>query len=185
MAQHDYEEQPEAPDLCAAVQLDTSDTLAGPAGDIDGLDAGYSPPDRPYVLDDDEVTASGQLEGDTLDERIAREEPEELPVDLDRAGRLTDEGQGAALERSDATAAEDVGIDGPDADAARVDAARDMRATDEGSDRLPEDPETGPVDEDEALVDRGADRTGSGPDPAYPHGSEPDPARSRYPDEQP
>ena len=74
MAQHDYEEQPEAPDLGAAVQLDTSDTLAGPAGDIDGLDAGYSPPDRPYVLDDDEVTASGQLEGDTLDERIAREE---------------------------------------------------------------------------------------------------------------
>jgi hypothetical protein len=174
MAQRDYEDQPEAPDLGAAVQLDTSDTLAGPAGDIDGLDAGYVPPDRPYVLDDDEVTAAGQLDGDSLDERLAREEPEDVPADVDRAGRLADPEQLGAMERTDAMDAQDVGIDGgaasaeeaavhvvdlgsapdvddggepavddqavaetlaadPDADAARVDAARDMRATDEGS----------------------------------------------------
>jgi hypothetical protein len=174
MAQRDYEDQPEAPDLGAAVQLDTSDTLAGPAGDIDGLDAGYVPPDRPYVLDDDEVTAAGQLDGDSLDERLAREEPEDVPVDVDRAGRLADPEQLGAMERTDAMDAQDVGIDGgaasaeeaavhvvdlgsapdvadggepavddqavaetlaadPGADAARVDAARDMRATDEGS----------------------------------------------------
>jgi Family of unknown function (DUF5709) len=174
MAQRDYEDQPEAPELGAAVQLDTSDTLAGPAGDIDGLDAGYVPPDRPYVLDDDEVTAAGQREGDSLDERLAREEPEDVPVDVDRAGRLADPEQLGAMERTDTMDGQDVGIDGgaasaeeaavhvvdlggdpdvddagepavddevvaetlaadPDAEAARVDAARDMRATDEGS----------------------------------------------------
>jgi Family of unknown function (DUF5709) len=220
MAQRDYEEQPEAPDLGAAVQLDTSDTLAGPAGDVDGLDAGYVPPDRPYVLDDDDVTVAGQLEGDTLDERLAREVPEEVPVDLDRAGRLTDAGQGAALERADAMDGQDVGIDGgaasaeeaamhvvdlgidpdaladeeggqaslddeiaaetlagdPDADPARVDAARDLRATDEGSAEPVNDPETGPAADGGVLVDRGADRSGSGADPAYPDGAERDPA---------
>jgi Family of unknown function (DUF5709) len=112
MAQRDYEEQPEAPDLGAAVQLDTSDTLAGPAGDVDGLDAGYVPPDRPYVLDDDAVTAAGQFEGDSLDERLAREEPEDVPVDVDRAGRLADPEQLGAMERFDAMDGQDVGIDG-------------------------------------------------------------------------
>ena len=183
MAQRDYEEQPEAPDLGSAIQLDTSDTLAGPAGDVDALDAGYSPPDRPYALADDELTVAGQLEGESLDERLAREVPEEVPVDVDRAGRLADPEQFGVMERSDAIEGQDVGIDGgaasaeeaavhivdlgtdpdaladeeggqapvddeiaaetlagdPDADAARVDAARDLRATDEGSD----DPETG------------------------------------------
>jgi hypothetical protein len=177
MAQRDYEEQPEAPDLGAAIQLDTSDTLVGPAGDVDALDAGYSPPDRPYALDDDELTVAGQRAGDTLDERLAREQPEEMPVDIDRAGRLADPEQTGAMDRSDTLEGQDVGIDGgaasaeeaavhvvdlgtdadaaadeeggeaaiddqiivetlaadPDADPARVDAARDLRATDEGS----------------------------------------------------
>ena len=177
MAQRDYEEQPEAPDLGAAIQLDTADTLAGPVG-ADALDAGYSPPDRPYALDDDELTVAGRLEGESLDERLAREVPEEVPVDADRAGRLADPEQFGAMERGDAIEGQDVGIDGgaasaeeaavhvvdlgtdpdaladsdggqppvddeiaaqtlagdPGADAARVDAARDLRATDEGSD---------------------------------------------------
>src|SRR3712207_1368727 len=112
MAQRDYEEQPEAPDLGAAIQLDTSDTLAGPAGDGDALDAGYSPPDRPYALDDDELTVAGQRRRETLAERLAREVPEEVPVDADRAGRLADPEQYGALERSDAIEGWDVGIDG-------------------------------------------------------------------------
>ena len=192
MAQRDYEEQPEAPDLGATVQLDTSDTLVGPPGQIDPLDAGYVPPDRPFVLEDDDVTVAGQREGDTLDERLARELPEDLPVDVDRAGRLADPEQDGAMGRSDAIEGQDVGIDGgaasaeeaamhvvdlgtdpdvaadeeggqapvddaiaaetlagdPDADPARVDAARDLRATDEGS----------------------------GADPAFPHGEDRDPA---------
>ena len=44
----------------------------GPAGDVDPLDAGYSPPDRPYALDDDGrsphqftvATGPGRLAGD-------------------------------------------------------------------------------------------------------------------------
>ena len=177
MAQRDYEIQPEAPDLGEAVQLDTAETLVGPAGDdVDPLDAGYSPPDRPYVLDDVELT-SGGAEDETLDQRLAREEPEEMPVDLDRAGRLADPEQDGAMDRPDGLEGQDVGVDGgaasaeeaavhvvdlgtdadaaadeeggqasiddeivaetlaadPDADAARLDAARDLRATDEGS----------------------------------------------------
>ncbi|HXV92937.1 MAG TPA: DUF5709 domain-containing protein, partial [Pseudonocardia sp.] len=102
----------EAPDLGASVQLESSETLAGPAGDRDGVDAGYVPADRPYVLDERGVTAEGQREGDTLDERLAREQPEDLPSDPDRAGRLQMAGEGAALETSDSVAAEDVGISG-------------------------------------------------------------------------
>jgi hypothetical protein len=177
MAQRDYEDQPQAPDLGTAVQLETGESLVGPPGDNDALDAGYSPPDRPYALDDDELTVTGQRDGETLDERLAREVPEEVRVDVDRAGRLADPEQLGAMERSDSVEGQDVGIDGgaasaeeaamhvvdlgtdpdaraddeggqaavddtavaeslaadPSADAARVDAARDARATDEGS----------------------------------------------------
>lgn len=220
MAQRDYEDQPEAPDLGASIQLETSESLVGPAGDNDALDAGYSPPDRPYALDDDELTVAGQRRDETLDERLAREEPEEMPVDLDRAGRLTDPDQGAALERGDAMDADDVGIDGgaasaeeaavhivdlgadldvlddeeggpaplddeivaetlagdPTVDAARVDTARDLRATDEGSSEPVDDPETGLEGDENVLRDRGSGLSGSEPDPAYPHDGERDPA---------
>ena len=79
MAQRDYEEQPEAPDLGATVQLETGESLVGPADGNDAVDAGYSPPDRPYALDDDELTVAGQAAGETLDERLAGEVPEEVP----------------------------------------------------------------------------------------------------------
>jgi len=184
MAQRDYEVQPEASDLGAAVQLETAESLVGPP-DTDPVDAGYSPPDRPYALDDDELTVAGQRDGETLDERLARELPEEVPVDVDRAGRLADPEQLGLMERGDAIEGQDVGVDGgaasaeeaavhivdlgtdpdaladeeggqaavdddavaqtlaadPSVDAARVDAARDLRATDEGSAEPAEDPD--------------------------------------------
>ena len=112
MAQRDYEEQPEAPDLGAAVQLETAESLVGPADGNDAVDAGYSPPDRPYALDDDELTVAGQAAGETLDERLAREVPEEVPVDVDRAGRLADPEQLGVMERTDSMEGQDVGIDG-------------------------------------------------------------------------
>ena len=112
MAQRDYEEQPEAPDLGAAVQLETAESLVGPADGNDAVDAGYSPPDRPYALDDDELTVAGQAAGETLDERLAREVPEEVPVDVDRAGRLADPEQLGVMERTDSIEGQDVGIDG-------------------------------------------------------------------------
>jgi Family of unknown function (DUF5709) len=220
MAQRDYEEQPQAPDLGESMQLESSESLVGPPGDNDALDAGYSPPDRPYALDDDELTVAGQQAGETLDERLAREVPEEVPVDVDRAGRLADPEQMGVMERTDAIEGLDVGIDGgaasaeeaavhivdlgadPDAladeeggqpplddeivaerltadptvDPDRVDAARDLRATDEGSAEPVDDPQTGPADDGELPVERGSGRSGGGADPAYPQGAEPDPA---------
>jgi hypothetical protein len=111
MAQREYEEQPEAPDLGASVQLENDEQLVGPSGG-DPLDAGYVPPDRPYALDEDGVTGRGMREGDSFEQRLAREQPEEQPVDADRAGRLSGAEQGAALETTDDIAAVDVGIDG-------------------------------------------------------------------------
>ena len=111
MAQRDYEVQPESPDLGATVQLETAESLVGPP-DTDAVDAGYSPPDRPYALDDDELTVAGQRDGESLDERLARELPEEVPVDADRAGRLADPEQLGLMERTDAIEGQDVGVDG-------------------------------------------------------------------------
>lgn len=97
-----YEPQPESPDLGASVQLETEQQLVGPGG-TDPLDAGYVPPDRPYGLDEDGVTARGMREGDTMEQRLAREQGDE-PLDPDRAGRLAPTGvDGEAV---------DVGIDG-------------------------------------------------------------------------
>jgi Family of unknown function (DUF5709) len=111
MPPRDQENQPQAPDLGASVQLESTETLED-TGDADALDAGYIPPDRPYGLDEDGVTGAGMREGDTLDERLRREEPEELPDDPDRAGRLVVADEGAALETPDALDGVDVGIDG-------------------------------------------------------------------------
>jgi hypothetical protein len=105
MAQREYEEQPESPDLGASVQLESAEQLVGPA-DGDPLDAGYVPPDRPFGLEEDGVTARGMREGDTFEQRLAREQPEDQPVDVDRSGRLAAAGDGDDME------AVDVGIDG-------------------------------------------------------------------------
>ncbi len=94
MAEREYEEQPVAPDLAAVLDEQAEYTMAGPPGG-DLHDAGYVPPDRPYALDDDQVTAYGGVEqGDTLDERLHRERPDvdiDTPASYaegDRAGRL-------------------------------------------------------------------------------------------------
>jgi hypothetical protein len=90
----EYEEQPVAPDLAAVLDEQAEYSMAGPPG-VDLHDAGYVPPDRPYTLDDDQVTRFGGVgQGDTLDERLHRERPD-IDVDTppsdaesDRAGRL-------------------------------------------------------------------------------------------------
>jgi hypothetical protein len=112
MAQRDYEEQPEHSDLGASVQLESSQHLGAPPADRDGLDAGYVAADRPYGLDEDEVTGAGMREGESLEQRLRRETPEEEDADPDRAGRITIADEGAALETRDALEGVDVGIDG-------------------------------------------------------------------------
>jgi Family of unknown function (DUF5709) len=56
-------------DLGEAIQLDNADTLAGPLDD-DPLDSGWVPPDRPVAIDKDP-------EEETLEQRLAEEEPDE------------------------------------------------------------------------------------------------------------
>jgi hypothetical protein len=65
-------------------QLDASDTLDdGPA---DPLDEGFSPVEKPWVLDDWGTTPREQLTGQSLDDRLARELPDFGAGDLDDDG---------------------------------------------------------------------------------------------------
>lgn len=75
VAGSEYEEQPGAPDIGASVQLESAESLVGPPNE-EALDAGYIPPDRPYVLDEDGVTPAAIREGESLDERLHRERPD-------------------------------------------------------------------------------------------------------------
>jgi len=101
-------------------QLQPEDTLDDRGVD-DVLDEGYSPPEREPAHLRHAPTGAEQLEGESLDERLAQEEPEPDPyaeADLDgstadpRAGRLVapDEGDRADVDSDEV--ARDVGIDG-------------------------------------------------------------------------
>jgi hypothetical protein len=108
--------------------LDPEDTLE----DGDPLDEGYSPPERPWAVNDWGTTAREESTGESLDGRLARELAEPSDDDSDglgdatdtdgellddevgdyRAGRLvaTDEGFGADTDEE--LHASDIGIDG-------------------------------------------------------------------------
>ncbi|MGW4229412.1 DUF5709 domain-containing protein [Streptomyces sp. NPDC004980] len=123
-------QEPEASD--PADLLDVEDTLDN-TGITDVLDEGYSPPDRPWAVDDEGTTASEQHTGESLDSRLTREVPEptafadgpgdladgdgelyDTEVGTDRAGRLTQGGDGHVPATM---TAQDVGIDGAAASA--------------------------------------------------------------------
>ncbi|MEV3929915.1 MULTISPECIES: DUF5709 domain-containing protein [unclassified Streptomyces] len=113
--------------------LDLEDTLDA-SGLTDVLDEGYSPPDRPWAVDDKGTTATEQHTGESLESRLTRENPEkgdpaddglgdlaegdgelyDTEVGTDRAGRLTQEGDGHVAST---LTAQDVGIDGAAASA--------------------------------------------------------------------
>ncbi|MFD8669808.1 DUF5709 domain-containing protein [Streptomyces microflavus] len=115
-------------------QLGAEDTLLDPSGTGDPLDEGYSPPDRPWVVDGLGTTAAESLTGESLDARLTRELPEtpgftgdgvgdlaggdgELwdgKVGITRAGRLTQQADGSVPATLTAS---DVGIDGAAASA--------------------------------------------------------------------
>lgn len=95
------------------------------------LDAGYSPPER-YRGEGFGTTADEALQGETLDERLRQEVPEEDPYDVDvvedeiledgevgaeRAGRLVDPDGGSGPDLEKDLVGEDVGIDGAAASA--------------------------------------------------------------------
>ncbi|MET3803618.1 hypothetical protein ABIB25_000602 [Nakamurella sp. UYEF19] len=110
-----------------SVQLDSSDTLLD-RGVVDGLDEGYSPPDREPSVD--VPTESEEERGLSLDELLSAEEPDVGAGEEDnlfsesggevgdlRAGRLVDADEGAYPDADKDLWAGDVGIDGAGASA--------------------------------------------------------------------
>ena len=103
-------------------------------GVSDALDEGYSPPEKPLAMNRFGTTAAEEREGETLDERLAQEEPDpaaeiryddgEEPQDEqaeeavdsgevggERAGRLVDPDEGARGDAEKDLVGYDVGID--------------------------------------------------------------------------
>lgn len=118
-------------------QLQPDETLVDRGVD-DVLDEGYSPPERPRGVTAKGVTPREEIEGETIEERMAQEEPdpntgisygEELPADDesadpaesssgdDRSGRLVAPDQGRGQDDDPHLYARDVGIDGAGASA--------------------------------------------------------------------
>ncbi|CAM5692542.1 hypothetical protein STAFG_8506 [Streptomyces afghaniensis 772] len=116
--------------------LDAEDTLEYDGVD-DPLDRGWSPPERPWAVEHDGVTAAERRRGETLDQRLAEELPEPVAPDGDglgdcqgtdgelldnevgaaRSGRLVAPDEGAHEDEESALVAMDVGIDGAAASA--------------------------------------------------------------------
>ncbi|MFE9682272.1 DUF5709 domain-containing protein [Streptomyces sp. NPDC006285] len=114
-----------------ASPLDLQDAIDERTYD-DILDEGYSPPEKPLGVNKTGVTAAEQHEGESLDERLRQEVPdEEVPVgdgigDLpggegepldpeagdERAGRLVAPDEGAHTDTTKEAVASDIGIDG-------------------------------------------------------------------------
>jgi hypothetical protein len=109
-------------------QLQAEDTL-NDRGVDDILDEGYSPPERWSAGEGFGTTADEALEGETLDQRLAQEEPEPDPyaeedenvggpeVGGERSGRLVAPDEGAHEDSEKDLVAEDIGIDGAGASA--------------------------------------------------------------------
>lgn len=108
-------------------QMQPEDTLID-RGTDDVLDEGYSPPERWSPAERLGNTAEEQEEGETLDQRLAQEEPEIPLLDDEefiddgqvgdvRAGRLVDPDEGLGADVDAELVGSDVGIDGAGASA--------------------------------------------------------------------
>ncbi len=109
-------------------QLQPDDTLVDRGVD-DVLDEGYSPPEKYGPGEGFGTTADEALEGETLDQRVAQEEPDVDPyadvepevtddeVGDERSGRLVDPDAGLGEDTEKALVGDDVGIDGAAASA--------------------------------------------------------------------
>ena len=107
------------------------DSLVDSRGLDEPLDEGYSPPEKWSAGEGFGNTPAEEEQGETLDQRIAQEEPEPDPyeqaasesedvtgeVGTERAGRLVDEDEGLGPDLEKDLVAEDVGIDGAGASA--------------------------------------------------------------------
>lgn len=112
----DAEDQPQS----------TGDSASDDRGLAEPLDEGYSPPERWSPGEGFGNTPREEAEGETLDQRIAQEEPEEDPYEAAardsedvggevgdlRAGRLVAQDEGIGEDDDSELYATDVGIDG-------------------------------------------------------------------------
>jgi hypothetical protein len=104
-------------------QLQAEDTL-NDRGVEDLLDEGYSPPEKWSAGEGFGTTAEEALQGESLDQRIAQEEPDVDPyaedgenvggpeVGVERSGRLVAPDEGAHEDEEEGLVADDIGIDG-------------------------------------------------------------------------
>lgn len=110
-------------------QLQSEDTLVDRGVD-DVLDEGYSPAEKWSAGEGFGSTADEERQGESLDQRIAQEEPDIDPyadvdeevvddgeVGTDRAGRLVDPDEGTGEDIDSELVGDDVGIDGAAASA--------------------------------------------------------------------
>lgn len=136
-------------------QLQPEDTLDDRGVD-DILDEGWSPPEREPAHLRQGVTREEQREGETLDERLAEEEPDIDPyADTNdygtadpRAGRLVAPDEGFGEDDESDEVADDIGIDG--AGASAEEAAVHVIASEDG-------PETEPEYDVDRLLDQDED----------------------------
>src|SRR3954453_14121497 len=70
--------------------LEPEDTLDGARGVRDVLDTGWSPPERPWAVDDWGTTEAEELAGEGLDGRLARELPDGTDDEGDGLGDSSD-----------------------------------------------------------------------------------------------
>jgi hypothetical protein len=105
-------------------QLQSDDTLVDRGVD-DVLDEGYSPAEKWSPGEGFGSTSEEERQGESLDQRIAQEEPEPDPyaevdddfiddgeVGRERAGRLVDPNEGSGEDTEKDLVGDDVGIDG-------------------------------------------------------------------------
>jgi hypothetical protein len=109
-------------------QIQEEDSLLD-RGTDDILDEGYSPPEHYSAAERFGNTAEEQAAGETLDQRLAQEEPDGQVGDDDdefvddgevgstRAGRLVDPDEGIGPDNDSELLGSDVGIDGAGASA--------------------------------------------------------------------
>jgi hypothetical protein len=104
----------------------SGDSLVDDRGLPQPLDEGYSPPEKWSVAEGYGNTPLEEELGETLEQRIAQEEPEPDPYELaatetedvggevgdERAGRLVDTDRGTGTDEEKDLVGEDVGIDG-------------------------------------------------------------------------
>ena len=107
------------------------DSLVDDRGLTEPLDEGYSPPEKWSVAEGYGNTPLEEELGETLDMRLAQEEPEPDPYEVaanetedvggevgtERAGRLVDENAGIGPDTEKDMVGDDVGIDGAAASA--------------------------------------------------------------------